>query len=173
MSSNHINVTVWGENLHEKHHPPVARIYPQGMHEAIASPLRRDPELSVRCATLDQPDHGLPPPVLETTQVLIWWGHMGHAEVDDRIVAQVQRRVLEGMGLIVLHSGHHAKIFKALMGTTCSLKWREATDKERLWVVTPSHPIAAGLPEHFELPVEETYGEPFDIPTPDELVFIS
>ena len=173
MSIPPIQVTVWGENLHEKVHPPVARHYPLGMHEAIAAPLRRDPALAVRCATLDQLDHGLTPEVLATTQVLIWWGHMGHDRVEDRIVAEVRRRVLEGMGLIVLHSGHHAKIFKALMGTTCSLKWRDATDKERLWVVTPSHPIAAGLPEHFELPIEEMYGEPFDIPTPDELIFLS
>ncbi len=168
-----MNVTVWSEFRHEKKNPRVAALYPQGMHEAIAAPLRADPALRVRTATLDEPRHGLGRELLEETDVLLWWGHMAHAEVADEVVADVRRRVLEGMGLIALHSAHYSKIFKALMGDTCSLKWREATDKERLWTVCPSHPIAAGLPEHFELATEEMYGEPFGIPTPDEVVFIS
>lgn len=168
-----IAVTVWGEYRHEKKNPKVAAHYPQGMHGAIAAFLRRDPGLCVRTATLDEPEHGLTDAVLADTGVLIWWGHMAHAEVKDEVVAKVQRRVLEGMGLIVLHSGHYAKIFRALMGSTCSLKWRESTDKERLWNIMPSHPIAAGLGEYFEIPAEEMYGEPFGIPTPDELIFIS
>jgi trehalose utilization protein len=168
-----MNVTVWSEFRHEKKNPRVAALYPQGMHEAIAAPLRAEPGLRVRTATLDEPRHGLSKEVLEETDVLLWWGHMAHAEVADEVVADVRRRVLEGMGLIALHSAHYSKIFKALMGDTCSLKWRESTDKERLWTICPSHPIAAGLPEHFELPTEEMYGEPFGIPTPDEVVFIS
>jgi trehalose utilization protein len=168
-----IQVTVWGEFRHEKRNPKVAAIYPKGMHETIAGFLRAHPGLSVRTATLDEPEHGLTQEVLDKTDVLTWWGHLAHAEVKDEVVARVQRRVLEGMGLIVLHSGHFSKIFKALMGTTCSLKWREANDKERFWTITPGHPIAQGLAEHFELPSEEMYGEPFGIPTPDELIFIS
>jgi trehalose utilization protein len=168
-----IHVTVWGEYRHEKKHPKVAALYPRGMHEAIAAPLRADAGLSVRTATLDEPEHGLPAAVLEETDVLTWWGHLAHAEVQDEVVDRVRTRVLEGMGLIVLHSAHHSKIFKALMGDTCSLKWREANDKERLWNVCPSHPITAGLGDYFELPTEEMYGEPFAIPTPDELLFIS
>ena len=172
MSSS-IRVTVWGEFRHEKKNPKVAAIYPQGMHETIAGFLRTHPDLSVGTATLDQPEHGLSPEVLDKTDVLIWGGHMAHGDVKDEIVARVKTRVLEGMGLIVLHSGHYAKIFKALMGTTCSLKWRESTDKERLWNVMATHPIAAGIGEYFEIPNEEMYGEPFGIPTPDELIFIS
>lgn len=168
-----INVTVWGEYRHEKKNPKVAAIYPQGMHETIAGFLRSAPDLTVRTATLDEPEHGLAEAVLTGTDVLIWWGHMAHHEVEDAVVARVQRRVLEGMGLVVLHSGHYSKIFKALMGTTCSLKWREANDKERIWNVCPSHPITQGLGEYFEIPAEEMYGEPFGIPTPDELIFIS
>ena len=168
-----MNVTVWSEYRHEKKNPRVAALYPQGMHETIAAALRKDPALSVRTATLDEPRHGLTKEVLDQTDVLLWWGHVAHGEVADEVVADVRRRVLEGMGFIALHSAHYAKIFKALMGDTCSLKWRESTDKERLWVVCPSHPIAAGLPEHFELPQEEMYGEPFGIPTPDELIFLS
>lgn len=168
-----LRALVWGEFRHEKKNPKVAAIYPRGMHEAIAEPLRTDPSMEVSTAWLDQPGHGLSKEVLDKTDVLVWWGHMAHGEVADAAVAEVKRRVLEGMGLIVLHSGHYAKIFKALMGTTCSLKWRESTDKERIWTIAPQHPIAAGLPEHFEIPAEEMYGEPFGIPEPDELVFIS
>jgi trehalose utilization protein len=168
-----IRVTVWGEFRHERANPRVAAIYPRGMHQTIAEFLREEAGAKVRTATLDEPEHGLTAPVLAATEVLVWWGHMAHGEVADEVAARVKERVLEGMGLIVLHSAHYSKVFKALMGTTCSLKWREASDKERLWVVTPAHPIAAGLGEYFEIPTEEMYGEPFGIPTPDELVFIS
>lgn len=171
--STSFNVTVWGEFRHEKTNPRVAEIYPQGMHETIASFLRCEPEIQVRTATLDEPEHGLSSSVLDETDVLIWWGHMAHPDVKDMIVQRAQKRVLEGMGLIVLHSGHYAKIFKALMGTSCSLKWREANDKERVWNILPAHPIAEGIGEYFELPAEEMYGEPFGIPAPDELIFIS
>jgi trehalose utilization protein len=170
---NPIRVTVWGEFRHEKKNPKVAALYPQGMHETIAGFLRREDDVVVRTATLDEPEHGLTKAVLAATDVLVWWGHMAHDDVQDEIVARGKARVLEGMGLIVLHSGHHAKIFKALMGTTCSLRWREATDKERLWNVLPAHPITRGIGEFFEIPAEEMYGEPFGIPAPDELLFIS
>jgi len=136
--------------------------------------LRGLPEIEVRTATLDEPEHGLRDDVLNNTDVLIWWGHMAHKEVSDEVVEKVHRRiVLDGMGLIVLHSGHFSKIFKLLMGTTCNLKWREAGEKERIWVINPGHPIAEGLGEYFELEHTEMYGEPFDIPQPDELVFVS
>ncbi len=171
--SSPVCVTVWGEFRHEKKNPKVAAHYPKGMHETIAEFLRTQADLVVGTATLDQPEHGLTAEVLDKTGVLVWWGHMAHGEVKDDVVARVKTRVLEGMGLIVLHSGHYSKIFKALMGTTCSLKWRESTDKERLWNVMASHPIAAGIGEYFEIPNEEMYGEPFGIPTPDELIFIS
>jgi len=167
-----IRVTVWGENVHEKKSPVVAKIYPEGMHTCIAQALT-DPELTVRTATLDMPEHGLTSDVLETTDVLTWWGHAAHAQVDDKVVDRVHRRVLEGMGIIVLHSGHYSKIFKRLMGTTCSLKWREAGERERVWTVDPSHPIAAGVGECIEIENSEMYGEPFGIPVPDEQVFIS
>lgn len=167
-----LRITVWNEYRHEKQHSEVARVYPDGIHEALAAPLRAR-GYSVRTATLDEPEHGLTEAVLAETDVLLWWGHMAHGEVQDVIVERVYRRVLEGMGLIVLHSGHNAKIFKKLMGTTCSLKWREAGEKERLWVVEPGHPIAEGLGEFIEVPHAEMYGERFDIPAPDTLVFIS
>ena len=170
-----IRVTVWNEFRHEKHADhPASTIYPKGMHAAIAGHLEKQPDMKVRTATLDEPEHGLTDKVLAETDVLIWWGHMAHGEVKDEIVDKVQQRVVVGgMGLIVLHSGHFSKIFKKLMGTTCNLIWREADEKERLWVVDPAHPIAEGLGEYFELPQEEMYGERFDIPQPDELVFIS
>jgi trehalose utilization protein len=168
-----IRVTVWGENVHERKVPAVTKIYPRGMHETIAEGLRESPGLEVRTATLDQPEHGLSEEILDQTDVLTWWGHCAHGDVDDKIVDRVQARVLQGMGLVVLHSGHYAKIFKRLLGTTCSLTWREAGEKERLWVCNPGHPIAQGIDRYFEIPHEEMYGEPFAIPTPDEIIFLS
>ena len=168
-----IRVTVWNEYRHERKNEQIARIYPEGMHGAIAKHLAAQPGISVRTATLDEPEHGLTADVLKNTDVLTWWGHAAHGEVKDEIVSRVQRRVLQGMGLIVLHSGHFSKIFQRLMGTECNLKWREANEKQRLWVVAPNHPIAAGIGEYFELPQEEMYGEFFDIPAPDELVLVS
>jgi len=167
-----IRVTVWNEFRHEKQDPKIGAIYPDGIHGAIANHLRGQ-GMTVRTATLDEPEHGLTEDVLAQTDVLTWWGHIAHDEVEDRIVDRVQQRVLEGMGLIVLHSGHFSKIFKRLMGTTCNLKWREAGEKERVWVVEPGHPIAAGLGPYFEVPQSEMYGERFDIPAPDTLVFVS
>ena len=165
-------VTVWNEFRHEKTRADVAAVYPHGIHVALADHLRGE-GFDVRTATLDEPSHGLTQEVLAQTEVLLWWGHMAHNEVADEVVERVQQRVLDGMGLIVLHSGHFSKIFKRLMGTSCDLTWRENGEKERLWVVEPGHPIAAGLPPYFEIPEAETYGERFDIPAPDSLIFIS
>jgi trehalose utilization protein len=169
-----LRVLVWGENVHEHKNPKVAAHYPRGMHEAIAEGLREFlPGSNIATATLQETDHGLTESRLSQTDVLTWWGHMVHDKVDDVVVDRVQKRVLEGMGLIVLHSGHYSKIFRRLMGTTCSLTWREADEKERVWVCNPGHPIARGIDRYFELPAEEMYGEPFAIPAPDEQVFIS
>jgi trehalose utilization protein len=168
-----IRVTVWNEYRQEFSDPPVRRVYPNGIHEAIAEGLRGRPDLEVRTATLDEPEHGLTDDVLAATDVLIWWGHVAHDEVSDAVVDRVQRRVLAGMGLVVLHSGHFSRIFRRLMGTSCELTWREDGGRERLWVVDPTHPIAAGLGAGFVLPEEEMYGEHFDIPAPDGLVFLS
>lgn len=166
-------VTVWNENRHEKSDERIAKVYPEGIHGAIASYLRTQPGFEVRTATLDEPEHGLTDEVLANTDVLTWWGHMAHGDVSDAVVDKVHKRVLDGMGLIVLHSGHFSKIFRKLMGTTCNLKWREIGEKQRLWVVEPGHPIVEGIGEYFELEHEEMYGERFDIPAPDTLVFIS
>ncbi|NLG50870.1 MAG: trehalose utilization protein ThuA [Chloroflexi bacterium] len=168
-----IRVTVWNEYRHEKADAKIGALYPEGMHGQIAKFLGANADIDVRTATLDEPEHGLTDEVLANTDVLIWWGHMAHHEVKDEVVDKVQQRILEGMGLIVLHSGHMSKIFRRMMGTTCYLKWREAGERERLWVVAPGHPIVEGLGEYFEIPHVEMYGELFDIPTPDTLVFIS
>jgi trehalose utilization protein len=167
-----IRVTIWNENRHEQVHPEVRALYPDGMHAPIASYLHEN-GMTVRVATFDQPEHGLTDDILAETDVLTWWGHMLHKDLDDAIVDRVQRRVLDGMGLVVLHSGHESKVFKRLMGTSCDLKWREAGEKERLWVATPGHPIVEGIGPYIEVPHSEMYGEPFGIPNPDCLIFIS
>jgi len=168
-----IRVTVWNEYRHEKAKKEIAELYPDGMHGAIAKWLNSQPGITARTATLDEPEHGLTDEVLAETDVLTWWGHVAHGEVKDDVVARVHRRVMGGMGLIALHSAHYSKIFTRLMGTTCNLKWREIGEKERLWVIDPAHPIASGVEEYIELPQTEMYGERFDIPQPDELVFVS
>jgi len=167
-----INVTVWNEFRHEKKDAAVIKLYPDGIHEYIAAFLRKEKGFKVRTATLDEVEHGLTDKVLDKTDVLLWWGHMCHHEVSDEIAVKVQKRVQRGMGFIPLHSSHLAKPFLRLMGTSGTLKWRN-DDCERLWVVSPGHPIVEGIGDYVELEIEEMYGEWFDIPTPDELVFIS
>jgi trehalose utilization protein len=169
-----IRVTVWNEHVHERRDPAVAAVYPGGMHEAIATGLRAvlGAGVTVRCATLEQPRHGLPAPVLDATDVLLWWGHVRHHLVDDDLVEDICERVHRGMGLIALHSAQGSKVFRRLMGTSCRLDWRHG-DRELLWTVDPGHPIAQGVPQPVVIAQQEMYGEFFDIPAPDELVFIS
>lgn len=162
-------VTVWNEFVHEVEHENIRAVYPNGIHEYIAEFLGGEVDFELQTATLRTKPLTLE--MLETTDVLIWWGHAFHGEVPDELVQKIHERVLRGMGLIVLHSGHFSKIFRSLMGTSCRLVWRD-NDRERLWCCAPNHPIAKGLPAHFELAHEEMYGEFFDIPIPDELVFM-
>lgn len=176
MASQPIRVTVWNENVHERQDEAVRSVYPDGIHGAVADALRQQlgDAVRVRTATLDQPDHGLPDDVLAQTDVLTWWGHRAHDQVRDEVVDRIQGFVLRGMGLIVMHSAHLSKIFVRLMGTGCMLRWREVGERERLWIVDPSHPIVEGIDgECFELEHTEMYGELFDIPRPDEVVLIS
>ncbi|NND21164.1 MAG: trehalose utilization protein ThuA [Silicimonas sp.] len=167
-----IRAVAWGENVHEGTSAVVREIYPDGMHNCIAGALNEDKGITATTATLQEPEHGLAEERLAETDVLLWWGHAAHGDVEDRVVERVAEAVWSGMGLIVLHSGHLSKIFKRLMGTPCSLTWREAGERERLWITAPNHPIVAGLPPFFELDSEEMYGEPFGIPEPDETVMI-
>ena len=169
---NKIRVTIWNEFRHEKNNEAIKAIYPEGLHKAIADGIAAD-DLEIRLASLDEPEHGLTDDVIANTDVLIWWGHCAHKEVRDDIVAKVLTRIQEGMGLIVLHSGHFSKIFKAVTGCSCSLKWREVGEKERVWTVDTSHPITFGVPETFVIPHTEMYGEPFNIPDDGKIVFMS
>lgn len=170
-----VRVTVWNEYTSEQREGPVARVYPQGLHTAIAQGLQEElgDRVRVATATLDQPGQGLGDSVLDGTDVLMWWGHVAHDEVTDQTVARVRARVLGGMGLVVLHSAHLSRIFVSLMGTSCNLRWRNAAEQELVWTVSPSHPIAQGVPHPIRIDRQETYSEFFDIPQPDELVFIS
>ncbi|MFB6134420.1 MAG: ThuA domain-containing protein [Halanaeroarchaeum sp.] len=165
-------VTVWNEYRHEREYEEVAEIYPDGIHDVLARALEARGH-EVRTATLDEPEHGLTEEVLAETEVLTWWGHMAHDEVEDDVAERVREHVLDGMGFVPLHSSHYSKPFRLLMGTSCSLKWREAGETERLWVIEPGHPIADGVDEYIELPRAEMYGERFDVPAPDTLVFVS
>ena len=166
-----MNVTIWNEYYHEKTRDEVKALYPDGIHGFIKSFLECD-DIKVTLASLDDEECGLTREVLDKTDVLLWWGHAKHAAVPDEIAERVKQSVLKGMGFIALHSAHHSKPFRALMGTTGNLSWSEDS-RERIWCTNPGHPIAAGIPDHFELPKEEMYGEPFDIPNPDDTIFMS
>lgn len=169
--SKKINVVVWNEYRHEKTEPAIGEIYPDGLHAVIKSFLDKNDDLNVTLAALDDPDQGLPDERLENTDVLIWWGHMAHGEVSDELVAKIQKRVYLGkMGFIALHSAHHSKPFRAIVGTNGNLSWGR-NQKEVVWNLMPQHPIAAGIPDHFTLEQEELYCEPFYIPQPDALIF--
>ncbi len=169
-----IRVTVWNEYTHEKDDSQVAAIYPEGIHGAIADSLRQRTSAQIKTVTMYDEGQGLTDEVLDNTDVLVYWAHKAHSEITDENAQRIKRRVLEGMGLIALHSAHASKMFSLLMGTeTRNLRWREEGEMERLWVVSPGHPIAQGIGEYFEIEKEETYGEYFNIPEPDELVFIS
>ncbi|MFT3849748.1 MAG: ThuA domain-containing protein [Propionivibrio sp.] len=180
LRNTRLSVIVWNEYVQDRDNPAIRANYPEGLHAVIAQALRRTPGIGTKAlpvnvgtATLDEPENGLSEARLQACDVLVWWGDVAHDEVADEVVQRIHRRVLEGMGLIVLHAGYSSKIFRRLLGTSCSLKLRAKDERERLWVVAPSHPIAAGLKERFELPIEETYGESFDVAQPDSTVFIS
>ena len=170
-----MRVVVWNEYLAEREDGVARGVYPEGIHGAVAGALSESlgDDATVETATLDEPSCGLPPSVLESTDVLLWWGHLAHDRVPDELAERIVARVLGGMGLLVLHSGHLSKPFRRLMGTTCHLRWREADDRELVWTLAPAHPIATGVPPVIVLPRQEVYSEPFDIPVPDELVFVS
>jgi trehalose utilization protein len=169
-----LRVTIWNEHVHEREDARVAELYPDGIHGALAAALgQHRPGDRVSCSTLADPDQGLGDDRLAATDVLVWWGHMAQAQVADERAERVRRRVLDGMGLVVLHSGHLAKPFTLLMGTACMLRWREGDDRCVMWTVDPGHPLAAGVPNPLVIPADEMYCEPFGIPAPDELVFVS
>lgn len=171
-----IRVTIWNENVHERAEGAfgdlIRGFYPRGIHNTLKEELSAD-DLEITAVSLDMPEQGLPDDLLKNTDVLLWWGHCAHGQVNDDLVTKIQYRVLEGMGLIVLHSGHYSKIFRRLLGTSCSLRWRECGEKERVWVVDPQHPIAKDVPDSFVVPNTEMYGEPFGIPEDGHVVFIS
>jgi trehalose utilization protein len=169
-----IRVTIWNEYVHERRDEPVAKIYPDGIHGTIADGLRSllGSAVSIQIATQDQPRHGLPAEVLANTDVLLWWGHVAQQDVADDVVSDVVERVRDGMGFIPLHSALKAKPFLRLMGTTGRINYRHDC-RELIWTVNPRHPIAQGVPHPVVIPEQEMYGEFFDIPAPDELVFIS
>ncbi len=165
-----IRVTVWNEYIHEREYPDIAAVYPEGIHGTIRRFLEKEEDMQIRCVTLDMPGQGLTQEILENTDVLIWWGHAAHEQVSDENAERVAEHVMRGMGLLALHSAHYCKPLRRLLGTSMTLKWKHE-DREKLFVVSPSHPIAKGIPEQFELEKEELYGEYFDIPKPDDVVF--
>lgn len=175
MNKKHIlHVTVWNEYRVEREDASAAQHYPRGLHDTIARRLNLEPDLEAATATLDEPDQGLGLDRLARTDVLLWWAHRSHHELDDERVKAVAERVHEGMGLVILHSAHFAKPFIRLMGTSCKLgRWDESGERETLRTLLPDHPVAEGVGKEAVLGETEMYGEPFDVPEPDEVIFKS
>lgn len=191
-----IHVTIWYENFQErgildpklfqkalpdeerahfegflkKNSEEIHQAYPDGLGVTLKNYLNQLDGIEAELVTQDMPDCGLTAEVLDRTDVLIWWAHITHDSVPDSLAFLVEQYVLRGMGFIALHSAHLSKPLKFLLGTSCTLQWREG-DRERIWTTAPAHPIAAGIPASFELDVEEMYGEYFDIPKPDDVIF--
>lgn len=184
-----MKVTVWGEeyleraSLGDRPEPinyfgyvdKAREIYPDDVHTAVAGFLReRLPDATVRTSSLSEPEVGLGASLLADTDVLVWWSHVKHHLVPDETVENIWQRIREGMGLVMLHAGIESKILRRVLGTSCNAGgWRQSDDWEAIWTVDPSHSIARNVPAHFVIPTEEVYGEYFDIPTPDQLVFLS
>lgn len=174
MTARSLQVLIWNENQHEQIQPEVREIYPEGIHGTLRTMLSAE-DLEISTATLDDENQGITDDRLSRTDVLVWWGHMAHDKVEDRVVECVSRHVNGGMGFVALHSAHHSRVFGRLMGTNCNLAWREADDGERVrvWTIDPSHPIAQGVPGHVEIAADEMYGEPFNVPKPDDVIFVN
>lgn len=166
-----LRVTIWNEFVHEQELPNIRAVYPEGIHGCLRSFLEKEEDMAVTCVTLDMPHQGITRELLKNTDVLIWWSHARQEEITDETVGLVQDAVLSGMGLIALHSAHYSRIMRRLLGTSMTLHWRHG-DRENLWCVCPTHPIAQGVPACIPIPQEEMYGECFDIPRPDDIVFL-
>jgi len=170
---NPIRVTIWNEFYHETTDERAKANYPEGIHEYLAKALAAE-DLEITTAWLEKDEeHGLSEEVLANTDVMLWWGHCKHEQVRDDVAARVVARVQQGMGFIALHSCHMSKPFTRLMGTPCTLRWRENDDRCVVWNVNTNHPITQGVPLYFTLEKEEMYGEYFFIPQPEELIFLS
>lgn len=163
-----IRVTFWHEFRHEKTKPAAMALYPDGLHAYLKSVLECD-DIEITLAALDDPNQGITDELLENTDVLMWWGHAYHNEVDDELVEKIRQRVYAGMGFLPLHSAHHSKPFQRIIGCTGNLRWGR-NQKAIIWNLAPWHPIAQGVPMSFQL-TEELYSEPFYIPKPDEIIF--
>lgn len=167
-----IRVLIWNEYRHERQPGPAHDTYPEGIHKALADALGTEEDLVIKTACLDDPDCGITKEILAETDVLLVWAHVAHREMPDAVAELIRDAVLEGMGAVFLHSAHHSKPFRLLLGTSCNLTWRESNDSEILWVIDPAHPITRHIDRFLRLPCEETYGEPFVIPNPDKVLLI-
>ena len=159
-------MVVWSEGTAPKN------VYPDDINTAIAEGLKPMKGWDVVTANLKDPDQGLPDAMLNSANVLIWWGHQKHGDVKDELVQKIVKRVNEdGMGFIATHSAHYSKPLKALLGTNCGWKYYidDGTPVE-LIVKAPKHPIAKGI-KNFTIPKTERYGDPFEVPTPETLIF--
>ncbi|MDA1191131.1 MAG: ThuA domain-containing protein [Candidatus Poribacteria bacterium] len=149
-------------------------VYPDGIDGAVADALK-EIGVEVKTAKMDDPEHGLSEEVLAETDVLFWWSHIRNGDLSEDVNARVVKHVLaRGMGFVPIHSALFAKPFQTILGCTGNIGgWDHNQAPENVYVIDQNHPIAEGLGAKFVLPETEMYVEPFDVPPPDELIFIS
>jgi trehalose utilization protein len=169
-----LTVTIFNEYVTQKEQPDAMEVYPDGIHPVLVDVVERAGH-DTRVALFSDSEHGLTKDVVAETDVLVYWSHARNEEFEDRVVDRVQDAVLDGMGLVMLHSARRSKLFMRLMGTDCNVRgYRDADETERVWVVDPAHPVVDGLESEFiELPESQLVAEPFEIPTPIETPLIS
>ena len=107
-----VRVLVWDEQQ-----PQQKQAYGEKfLGETIADYLVAQPGLTVKTANLDSPEQGLSEVALDSTDVVVWWGHIRNPAVTDALAERVAARVRDGkLSLIALHSSHWAKPFVRLM----------------------------------------------------------
>lgn len=170
-----IKVTVWSEGIDPELEPRAIAIYPDDINTYLAGFMSKEEDFEVITRNIHQKENGLSQEILDDTDVLVWWSHLYDDQVSDEVANRVTRAVLNGMGILFLHASLGSKPAKRLLGeNSLDGKYREVGEMERIWVVNRSHFIVGDLEkEYIEIPGSEMYGEPYGMPTPDDIVFIS
>ncbi len=163
-----IRVRVWCEGTARK------ATYPDDVDGALGQYLGRMEDLRIARARLDDPNAGLSDAELDATDVVVWWGHLRHDDLPaDRSRAIVDRVKAAKIGFVALHASCGSRPFRGLMGTTCEPGgWRDDGRPERIEFKAPDHPIARGV-EPFTIPQSAMFAEPFEVPAPESVVFVS
>lgn len=133
-----LKVLVWDERQ-----PAQKQAYREGLGARVARHLRGCEGVEVTEALLDDPGQGLAS--LDAMDVVVWWGHVRHAEIETATALRVVERIRSGrLGLVALHSAHWSRPFVEAMA---------AVARERaLAALTPGERARAVVTESELLP---------------------